>query len=173
MTGFKKKLLLSILVSITLSGGICANANSPETVNKVHTLPVFHVYAHKLSNTSIVGTKIATDIKEIPASVTIINSDEMDRLGVYNLTDALEYNAGITVAPRGYDALYNFSSIRGFDVSHNNIVVNGMKAFGTTDNLVSPELYGIEQIEILRGPASVLYGSGSVSGTINLQTKHP
>lgn len=173
MTGFKKKLLLSTLVSITLSGGICAYANSPETVNKVHTLPVFHVYAHKLSNTSIVGTKIATDIKAIPASVTIINSDEMDRLGVYNLTDALEYNAGITVAPRGYDALYNFSSIRGFDVSHNNIVVNGMKTFGTTDNLVSPELYGIEQVEILRGPASVLYGSGSVSGTINLQTKHP
>ena len=98
---------------------------------------------------------------------------QMERLGVYNLTDALEYNAGITVAPRGYDSLYNFSKLRGFDIAHSNVVVDGMKTFGASDNMTSPELYGVEQIEILRGPASALYGSGSVGGMLNLRTKHP
>lgn len=169
----KKTVLLSALIAATLSSHASVHAMQKKDADGIHTLPVFHVYAYKLGDTSTVGTKSATVLKKIPASVTIVNSDEMDRLGVYNLTDALEYNAGITVAPRGYDALYNFSSIRGFSISHNNIVVNGMKAFGTTDNLFSPELYGVDQVEILRGPASVLYGSGSVSGTVNLQTKHP
>lgn len=166
-----KQILLTVLTLAVLGGGITVFAES--AAEKTYVLPEFHIYAKRLSDTATAGSKIPAELKHTPASITIVNTDEMERLGVYNLTDSLEYNAGITVAPRGYDSLYNFSSIRGFDVSHNNIVVDGMKAFGTTDNLFSPELYGVEQVEILRGPASTLYGSGSVSGTINLRTKHP
>lgn len=135
--------------------------------------PTVHVYATRLDDTSRTAGKVPMRLQETPASLTIVNTDEIERLGVYNLTDALEYNAGITVAPRGYDNLYNFSKIRGFDVSQNNISINGMKAFHTTDNLLSPELYGFDRVEILRGPGSTGYGSAAVGGRINLEMKRP
>ena len=135
--------------------------------------PTVHVYATRLDDASHTAGKISTKLKDTPGSLTIVNTDEIERLGVYNLTDALEYNAGITVAPRGYDNLYNFSKIRGFDVSQNNISINGMKAFHTTDNLLSPELYGVDRVEVLRGPSSTGYGSAAVGGRINLELKRP
>lgn len=147
-------------------------ATDAEARQTVRTPPV-HVYATRLDDTSHTAGKIPTKLADTPASLTIVNTDEIERLGVYNLTDALEYNAGITVAPRGYDNLYNFSKIRGFDVSQNNISINGMKAFHTTDNLLSPELYGVDRVEILRGPSSTGYGSAAVGGRINLELKRP
>ena len=173
----KKKihLYLAVILAVSFSTHCWAapDNKASENVTGSFILPPFHVYAKKLAGIASAGSKISGNINRIPASVTVVNSDEMERLGVYNLTDALEYNAGITVAPRGYDSLYNFSKLRGFDIAHSNVVVDGMKTFGASDNLTSPELYGTEQIEILRGPASVLYGSGSVGGMINLKTKHP
>ena len=147
-------------------------ARGAEARKTVRT-PTVHVYATRLDDTSHTAGKIPTKLADTPASLTIVNTDEIERLGVYNLTDALEYNAGITVAPRGYDNLYNFSKIRGFDVSQNNISINGMKAFHTTDNLLSPELYGVDRVEILRGPSSTGYGSAAVGGRINLELKRP
>ena len=154
--------------------GINPSSEQPAAENlSAYEMPAFYVYGERLSDTALAGSKTLQPVKDIPASLTIINSDEIERLGVYRLTDALEYSAGITVSPRGDDNLYNMSKIRGFDVSHGNLVVDGMKTFTTTDNLFSPELYGVEQVEILRGPASTLYGTGLGGGTINLATKSP
>ena len=154
--------------------GINPSSEQPAAENlPAYEMPAFYVYGERLSDTALAGSKTLQPVKDIPASLTIINSDEIERLGVYRLTDALEYSAGITVSPRGDDNLYNMSKIRGFDVSHGNLVVDGMKTFTTTDNLFSPELYGVEQVEILRGPASTLYGTGLGGGTINLATKSP
>lgn len=165
----KRKASLALLLAVCScnTGSIWAKMSAPEM------LPEFHVYATRLVGESHVAGKTAVAIEKVPASVTVIDGDEMQRLGVYNLTDALEYNAGITVAPRGYDPLYNFSKIRGFDVGHTNVLVDGMKAFESTDNLFAPEMYGMEQVEILRGPASTLYGAGSAGGTLLLRTKRP
>ena len=154
--------------------GIIPSSEQPAAENlPAYEMPAFYVYGERLSDTALAESKTLQPVKDIPASLTIINSDEIERLGVYRLTDALEYSAGITVSPRGDDNLYNMSKIRGFDVSHGNLVVDGMKTFTTTDNLFSPELYGVEQVEILRGPASTLYGTGLGGGTINLATKSP
>lgn len=179
-----------LMLTLLLSGGMAQAAEQGETgrqndaaaqesqtndVNVRHAVrtPAVHVYATRLDDTSSTAGKIPMKLSETPASLTIVNTDEIERLGVYNLTDALEYNAGITVAPRGYDNLYNFSKIRGFDVTQNNISINGMKAFHTTDNLLSPELYGVDRVEILRGPSSTAYGSAALGGRINLELKRP
>lgn len=154
-------------------GGVYSSGQRTAENLPAYEMPVFFVYGERLSDTALAGSKTPQLMKDIPASLTIVNSDEIERLGVYRLTDALAYSAGITVSPRGDDNLFNMSKIRGFDVSHSNLVVDGMKAFTTTDNLFSPELYGIEQVEILRGPASTLYGTGLGGGTINLATKSP
>ena len=96
-----KQILLTVLILAVLGGGITVFAES--AAEKTYVLPEFHIYAKRLSDTATAGSKIPAELKHTPASITIVNTDEMERLGVYNLTDSLEYNAGITVAPRGYD----------------------------------------------------------------------
>lgn len=139
----------------------------------VFELPEFHVYAVRLSQVAEVGAKTPTSLEQIPAAVTIVNADEVERLGAYRLTDALEYNSGLVVASRGYDEMYPFLKIRGLNVANTNILVDGRKVFAGTDKLFSPEMYGLESVEVYRGPASVVYGQGSISGVVNLRQKRP
>ena len=164
--------LAAAAASPTAYGAATSEVEREENL-PAYEMPIFYVYGERLSDTALAGSKTPQPVKDIPASLSIINSDEIERLGVYRLTDALAYSAGITVSPRGDDDLYNASNIRGFTVSHSNLVVDGMKTFTTTDNVFSPEIYGVEQVEILRGPASTLYGTGFSGGTINLATKAP
>ena len=173
------KLRLFVLLALAASAaaptayGAATLEGDKEENLPAYEMPIFYVYGERLSDTALAGSKTPQELKDMPASLSIINSDEIERLGVYRLTDALEYSAGITVSPRGDDNLFNMSKIRGFDVSHSNLIVDGMKTFTTTDNVFSPEIYGVEQVEILRGPASTFYGTGLGGGTINLATKSP
>ncbi len=160
-----------LLACLLVGCGMCMSAQAATTET---TLPMFHVYAQRLSDTATAGTGIAQDVRTTPLSISVISQDEMDRLGVYRLTDAVAYTAGVTAATKGYDALYdNALKIRGFEIGNTNIRIDGARVFGTTAQSFSPELYGMEQVEVLRGPASTLHGGGTVGGLLNLRTKVP
>lgn len=175
----KKKKYLSYVLAFALCSTTVATAFAGENQKLMkeeqldeYTLPLFYVYGYRLPNKAKVGTKIEQELKDIPASVTVVDQSEIERLGVYNLNDALEYSAGITVAPYGYHPLHTMSKIRGFDLKNTNLIVDGMKQFSTSSQVQSPEIYGVEQVEILRGPSS-LYGASAIGGTVNLKMKEP
>lgn len=120
------------------------------------------------------GTKTATPLIETPQSISVITSDQMKAQGVENLAQAYRYTPGINGEPYGPDARGSFVQVRGFTSSDSLLYRDGLSlrgsaftSFGTLDP------YGSERIEVLRGPASVLYGQGEPSGIINYVSKRP
>ncbi|EIF27987.1 outer membrane receptor for ferric coprogen and ferric-rhodotorulic acid [Burkholderia sp. Ch1-1] len=128
-------------------------------------------YAARISATA---TKIDTPILETPQSISIVTREALDTQGATNLTDALRYSAGISTAAylNGNGDNYDIFTIRGFSNSNSGLLRDGMRLNYNSFDAPS-ETYGLERIEVLKGPAGVLYGQSGPSGAVNMVSKRP
>ncbi|WP_295534972.1 TonB-dependent siderophore receptor [uncultured Pseudacidovorax sp.] len=130
--------------------------------------------AGNVARRSATATKTDTPILETPQSLSVVTADRIEAMGALTLRDALGYTPGVGVAPYGADSRYDWITVRGFDAYSPGFYLDGLPLrnngnFGVwkTDN------YGAERIELLRGPASVLYGQGNPGGVVNVVSKRP
>lgn len=117
------------------------------------------------------GSRLPGTARDIPASVESINQATIQQRGKDNWTDALEGLTGITSASRPGAA--GIASSRGFTENSFGVLYDGIRVTSTTIATRWYDAYVFDRIEVLRGPASVLYGEGAASGAINLVRKQP
>jgi iron complex outermembrane receptor protein len=119
------------------------------------------------------GTKTSTPLVETPQSITVISREEIDLRGVQGLNAALQLTAGVTPDTRGANAdVYDQFKLRGFDAPQ---YLDGLKLFASPTGYANPQidLSRLDRIEVVKGPASVLYGQSSPGGLIALSSKLP
>ena len=115
------------------------------------------------------ATKTDTPLTETPQSISVITADEIAAHGASSMMEALRYTAGAAVETYGPDGRgYDWVKLRGFDTFPSQFR-DGMRMF----NYDFMEPYGLERIEVLRGPSSVLYGQSVPGGLINGVSKLP
>ena len=116
------------------------------------------------------GTRTDTPLRDIPQSIQVIPQEVLEDQQVIRLNDALRNVSGIVAGsndPRGQRF-----NIRGFDSS--SVLRDGFRLTnGSSGNSGFPELANIEQIEVLKGPAAILFGSVEPGGVINLVSEQP
>jgi len=124
---------------------------------------------------STAGSKTDTPIIKTPQAISVVTRDQMDIQDAQSVAQALRYTSGINPEQRGTntDSL-EYLYARGFLVDE---FWNGLRTPGPAGgfgfNVTSFDPYMFERIELLHGPASVLYGQGSPGGTVNLVSKMP
>jgi iron complex outermembrane receptor protein len=124
-----------------------------------------------LANQSGTGTKTDTPLHETPQSITVVTADRVTDQGALTVQESLRYVPGVFADAYGPDSRGDYPRIRGQDP---NIFLDGTRMVNTfTFNEWRPEPYTLERIEVLRGPASVLYGDTSTAGLLNLISKRP
>ena len=116
------------------------------------------------------ATKSDAPIVETARSISIETARDFDEKGAQSLDDALTYSAGVTAEPFGFSTRGDFAQVRGLDAPEYRD--NLQYLFGFYNN-TRQDIYTLEQVEVLKGPASVLYGAGSPGGIINVVTKRP
>ncbi|MBE9050843.1 TonB-dependent receptor [Nostocales cyanobacterium LEGE 11386] len=114
------------------------------------------------------ATKTDTLLRDVPQAIQVIPRQVLQDQQVRRLNDALRNAPGV-IADNSERSVFEGFTIRGF--SNRNIIRNGLRDDTNITNNVNTE--NIEQIEVLRGPASVLFGQGGAGGTINIVTKKP
>jgi iron complex outermembrane receptor protein len=121
---------------------------------------------------SATGTKTDTPIVETPQSISVITRDQLDTQNVERVAEALRYTAGAQSDIYGVDARGDWITIRGMEEGKYH---DGLRT--PDDGLLygwwKVEPYGLERIEVMRGPSSVLYGQTSPGGLVNLVSKKP
>ena len=124
---------------------------------------------------SATGTKTDTPIEKTPQSISVVTSEEMALHQPKSVKEALSYTPGVAVGTRGASNTYDYLVIRGFaaDGQSQNNYLDGMKMQGNFYNDAVIDPYMLERAEILRGPASVLYGKSSPGGLLNMVSKRP
>ena len=127
------------------------------------------------------ASKFAQKATDAPASITVITRDEIQRFGYRTLAEVLQGVRGLHVTSEGR---YSYAGVRGFsrpgdfkaglllllDGHRTNENIYGTALLGT-EGLVDVDL--IDHVEIVRGPASAIYGKGAFYGVINVVTRRP
>jgi iron complex outermembrane recepter protein len=125
---------------------------------------------YRAPNTST-ATKTDTPIRDIPQSIQVIPRQILEDRNVTRVGEALQNVSGIVNQEGGYSGYEDLILIRGFQASTfaGNFYRDGVPYF----TFGFPETANLESIEVLKGPASVLFGRGQPGGIINLVSKQP
>ncbi|MGP0015402.1 TonB-dependent siderophore receptor, partial [Pseudomonas sp.] len=118
---------------------------------------------------TVVGTKTAATLLETPQSISVVTRQQMDDQAAQTLDQALRYTPG--VYSQDNDLRFDQLSIRGFDADS---YLDGLKLNRTTW-FANPRIdpWFLERVDVLRGPASVLYGQSGPGGLVDMQSKQP
>lgn len=135
--------------------------------------------ATQLSEVTVTAGGYEQSVKDAPASITVITADEIAKKSYSDVTDVLKNVPGVhvqgggveqSIMIRGMSADYTLFLVDGRPQQDNQaFALNGAQA-GTPINFLPP-LESIERIEVIRGPASSLYGSDAIGGVVNIITK--
>ncbi|OVZ66045.1 TonB-dependent siderophore receptor [Pigmentiphaga sp. NML030171] len=160
-----------------LPAALLAQTTEPATLQEIRveatperetaTGPVYGYAARR----SATATKTDTPLHETPQSVTVVTRDQLTDQGTTNLQDALGYAAGVRSDAYGIDSRADSVRIRGTEPT---LYLDGLRQhydYYTSTTRIEP--YTLERLEVLRGPAAMLYGQGSTGGIINMVSKRP
>ncbi len=109
---------------------------------------------------------------QIASSVSLVSADEIEDRGAQVATDVLRGLPGVEINQSGGRGTITSAFIRGGDSDYNLVMIDGIELndFGGGFDLSPLPAEGVEQVEVIRGPESALYGSNAVAGVINLET---
>jgi len=151
----KRKILGVVAVCAILS----ANAQEDTTLKNIC-----------IDEVAIQAAKTNAKMEDIPQKVEVISSYELKAMPATNVGDALTRQSGVDIIK--YPGVLSSVSMRGFAPTTSNkysaLLINGIPA--GTKNIASLGLANVEQIEILKGPFSSMYGSSAMAGVINIVT---
>jgi len=124
-----------------------------------------------IARSSGTATKTDTPIREIPQSVSVVTSRQMSDRGITGVEQAVWYTAGAQGGGYGFDTRSDWMLVRGFGPAR---YLDGLAlSEGSGTGITRIEPYGLEQVEVLKGPASVNYGAMPPGGMVNYVSKRP
>ncbi|MDR2061393.1 MAG: TonB-dependent receptor, partial [Acinetobacter sp.] len=166
------KIARQSLLTISVLGGMMALAQAAEIqANKE---------AVQLEKIVVTASSQAVDVKDAPASISVITRDDIEKQPVASIGDLLSKVPGVTggISPNGDGSKIK---LRGLPDNYTLILIDGKRIGSSRDtnyrpdlgrqdlNWITPEM--IERIEVVRGPMSSLYGSDAMGGVINIITR--
>ena len=130
----------------------------------------------QLAPVFVTAARAPQSFDRLVADATVIDAQEIARSGAQSLTELLQRHAGLEVVMNGGPASTSGVFIRGANRNQTLLLIDGMRVSSSSVGAPSLEavpLDQIERIEILRGPASSLYGADAIGGVIQVFTREP
>jgi iron complex outermembrane receptor protein len=116
------------------------------------------------------GTKTETPLIETPQPIKIVTEDQYLAQGAISISDTVKYTAGITANAYGRDTRVDGFVVRGVTAAQFRDSMRDIYSYYAS---ITADPYNFSRVEIVRGPASVLFGQGSIGGLVNLVSKTP
>ncbi|ERL54344.1 TonB-dependent siderophore receptor [Psychrobacter aquaticus] len=173
----KKRLTIAVQIGLLMSMSHVAYAEDTPNSNGNNeiatpstTLDAITVYADGYRST---GTKTALDPTDAPMSYTRIDQELLQKRQADSVNAALRYEPGITAESRGTVSIFDEYNIRGFKTYSNFYDGLRLPYDGAWNLMPQVDIYATEAVEVLKGPASSLYGYASPGGMVNQVAKTP
>lgn len=158
---------LTVFFAMTINPVVLANQNNADSV----------ISHNSIEHISVTASGFQQLVADAPASISVIDREQLDYRAYKDLTDVLRDIAGVTVSGGGSR---QDISIRGMPAQYTALLVDGKKQSGRESQPNGsggfeqdwlPPVDAIERIEVVRGPMSTLYGSDAIGGVINIITR--
>lgn len=171
----RRHLAAALLMSVgSVSLAFAQEVDSQGDADHIARLDVITVTGwtlRELDKQAETGSRLGLTVKETPATIDQIGASEILTRGFRTVEEATVSLPGVTSGGSpGQPALFN---LRGFDGSQITILKNGLYV-GPGNMINRPgNTFNIESVDLLKGPASVLYGQGAIGGAVNIVSKSP
>ncbi|GBD47979.1 TonB-dependent receptor [Methylopila sp. Yamaguchi] len=127
--------------------------------------------AQILKRTTEAASRLGLTVRETPATVSVITQDRLQEQGSRSLIEAYQSAPGVVAGNLPGEP--GVTAIRGFSRGAVGYSIDGVRSIDPLIASRNYDAYSFDRIEILKGPASVVSGSGALAGTINLVTRKP
>lgn len=128
----------------------------------------------RIANDPVVVTatalKVETPLVETPRPVSSVDREELETRNVQQLDETFRYRAGVLSGHFGSDNNTDWFKVRGFDQS---TYQDGLRIYREGFYQWLPEPFGLERVDVFKGPSSILYGEAPPGGLINAVSKRP
>ncbi|HRP74722.1 MAG TPA: TonB-dependent siderophore receptor [Rhodocyclaceae bacterium] len=167
-SGRRRELVATI--ALVLAGTTAHAQESAAAQDRIEELDRIVVTApNYVPSGSMTATKSGAPLIETPQSISVVTRDQIDLLGFTDVQQAIRYTSGIVGENYGPDLRYDFLTLRGFTPKQ---YIDGLQApISTTIFNVGADLYGFQEVDVLKGPAAVLYGNSPPGGIYNLTSR--
>lgn len=139
--------------------------------------PLFSEETHHLDKITVTPSRIQSSSNATGRSVTVLDEGTMASSAYDAIQDIIGNLGGIDIRRRGPEGVQSDVNIRGATFEQNTVMIDGIKINDPQTGHHTMDLpltrFDMEQVEILKGPASSLYGANSFGGVINLLIKPP
>lgn len=169
----RKSALLLSLCSVFASAAHADNPDQPPPpdATTLDTLKVQGQRQRLLDSPETVGSRLGLTQRETPASIQVINQSDIATQGARTTSEVFGMVGGAMVGNvPGNPAVV---TMRGFSGNTVSVLHDGVRLGTSTIVTRNLDTFGLERVEVLRGPASVLYGEGALGGAINLVSRKP
>ena len=125
-------------------------------------------------NVTVTGVSSATQLKNVPAHISIVTKKDIERSSGITILDAVAKQPGVSVVSTGPAIAKPF--IRGLGYNRVVVINDGVRQEGQQwgdEHGLEVDEYSAQKIEVLRGPASLMYGSDAIGGVINIVSNVP
>ncbi len=129
------------------------------------------VAAIRLDSPATGGTRLDLPIRELPMTLSIVSQEMMQERGVRTVNEAVDTAVGM-LSGTSVGSIPSYAT-RGFSGNNITVMRDGMRQNTSSQSARPLDSYQFEQVEVLKGPSSILYGEGAIGGAINLVTKTP
>src|ERR1700716_1001131 len=146
------------------------SADRPQ-VTTLDTVTVTAAKLRSLEQFTPTGSRLGLSAQELPATLEVIDNDEMLGRGFFNVQQAADSQAGVTSG--GSPGDQSQFSMRGFTGNQITVLRNGLYIGPSNMTTRDQNSFNVGSVEILKGPASVLYGQGAMAGAVNVVDKAP
>ncbi|MGM4889055.1 TonB-dependent siderophore receptor [Tardiphaga sp. 20_F10_N6_6] len=156
-----------------------ATRRTRTTTPQISPAPSVNERIYSADNNSYVAgqassaSKTNTPLIDTPRSVSVIDRKELDDRGVTSIPEAVRYTAGVTTGGFGYDPRFDQIYVRGFSTTTLGDFRDGLKQFAAGFTTFRTEPYQLNSIEVIKGPAAVLYGQSVPGGLVDRRSKFP
>jgi len=162
---------LSRAIHAALAASLLAAAPAfAQSADDATTLDTVQVQA-PIPTASGTATKTATPLNEIPQSISVVTDRNMRDRGIHGIEEAVWFTAGAQGGAYGSDSRSDWLLVRGFTPAR---YMDGLALpEGSGTGITRIEPYGLQQVEVLKGPASINYGAMPPGGLLNYVSKRP
>src|ERR1019366_3352220 len=149
--------------------GADTGAQSPGT--PLEEITITAAKLRSLEQFTPTGSRLGLSEQELPATLDLIDNDQMIGRGFFNVQQAADSQPGVTSG--GSPGDQSQFSMRGFTGNQITVLRNGLYIGPSNMTTRDQNSFNVGSVEILKGPASVLYWQGAIAGAVNVVDKAP
>jgi iron complex outermembrane receptor protein len=169
--GRRRSLAIALIAVGTASHAVADDTPGGPQPVALDTVTVTAAKLRSLEQFTPTGSRLGLSAQELPATLEVIDNDEMLGRGFFNVQQAADSQAGVTSG--GSPGDQSQFSMRGFTGNQITVLRNGLYIGPSNMTTRDQNAFNVGSVEILKGPASVLYGQGAIAGAVNVVDKAP